>query len=531
MTDQIGGCRIAIIGMGPRGLGAAEALAARLPEARVEIFDPVRPCGAGPNFSPMEAELCLLNLPIREVRIDDGPVGAFGDWLREADAERFPPRADLGRYFAARFEALQARLRPQLHAARVEAIEHRGDGWWLRADGEHGPFAEVLLTQGQPRSAPDPQLATWKDHAARHDLPLRPAYPGTALAEAAQDWAGKVVGVRGLGLSTLDVLRLLTLGQGGRFEGERYLRSGREPERIVPFSLDGHAPAPKPADAAIDEAFAPDKAETEAFLAGLEEATGMAAEAALKRVCATLEAPVARLAKAQRAQVRAWLEKEREAPGSQETRGAIEALQAQVAMARGAPPDVGYALGQLWRKWQDALRQGFNPSRMAPETAAALLKFDDGLKRFSYGPPLRSAEELLALIGAGVVDLRAVDDPDIRLVPEGWVLDGDAATLTAQAMVDAVLPSPALAPVTDPALAGLREAGWLHPLADGLGAATAADGLALMRDGRPAPGLAVLGRMAAGSVIAVDSIHDCFGAAADRWAEGVAARVLDAAPD
>ena len=52
-----------------------------------------------------------------------------------------------------------------------------------------------------------------------------------------------------------------------------------------------------------------------------------------------------------------------------------------------------------------------------------------------------------------------------------------------------------------------------------------------MPDGRPAPGLAVLGRMASGSVIAVDSIHDCFGAAAERWAEGVAARAEAATRD
>ncbi len=521
MTEQSGARRIAIIGMGPRGLGAAEALAARVPDARVDVFDPVQPWGAGPNFSPDESELCLLNLPIRAVRIDGG---AFGDWLGAEDDEAFPPRADLGRFFAARFEELAARLKPVMHAAKVEALEHGDEGWWLQAGGAHGPFDEVLLTQGQPQSAPDDQLAEWKAHAEEHDLPLRPAYPGEALRKAAEGWAGQVVGVRGLGLSTLDVMRLLTLGQGGRFEDGEYLASGREPARIVPFSLDGHAPAPKPVDAEVDARFDPLEAETEAFVAGLAEAVGMAAEAALERVCATLEAPVARLAGVREAEVRDWLAQERDRPGSQETREAIEALVSHMAMARGAAPDVGYALGQLWRKWQDELRQGFNPARMAPETAAALLHFDDGLKRFSYGPPLRSAEELLALIRAGMVDLRAVDHPDIRLVEDGWVLDGDAATLKAAAMVDAVLPSPALAPVTDPALVGLRDAGWLHAVAEGLGAATAADGQALTRDGRPAPGLAVLGRMASGSVIAVDSIHDCFGAAADRWAEGVARR-------
>ncbi|MFY0635440.1 MAG: FAD/NAD(P)-binding protein [Vannielia sp.] len=527
MTDENGRRRIAIIGMGPRGLGAAEALAARAaPEAlRVEIFDPVRPCGAGPNFSPDESDLCLLNLPVRAVDIAPGAVGRFADWLGETDGERFPPRSDLGRYFAARFEALEAALAPVMHAARVSRIAREEDGWWLEAEGRHGPFDEVLTTQGQPQSEPDPQLERWQEHARAHGLPLQPAYPGTAMLRAAEGWAGKVVGVRGLGLSTLDVLRLLTLGLGGRFEEGGYLPSGREPAKILPFSLDGQAPAPKPATAEVDAGFDPEPGETRAFVAALAEAVALPAAAALERVCAALVAPGVRLTGAEKLQVEAWLAAERDSPGSQETREATEALEAHMEMARGGAADVGYALGQVWRKWQNELRQGFNPARMAPETAAALLHFDDGLKRFSYGPPLRSAEELLALIRAGLVDMRAVDDPDIRLVPEGWVLDGDGGALKAGAMVDAVLPSPALAPVTDPALARLRDTGWLHPVAEGLGAATSPEALALLVDGRPADGLAVLGRMAAGSVIAVDSIHDCFGAAADRWAEGVVARL------
>ena len=91
----------------------------------------------------------------------------------------------------------------------------------------------------------------------------------------------------------------------------------------------------------------------------------------------------------------------------------VEALEAHVAMARDtAPPDIGFAVGQLWRKWQTPLRKAYNRPPAPPETAKRLVKFDDGLKRFSYGPPLRSAEEMLVLIRAGLVDLRAVDDPD-----------------------------------------------------------------------------------------------------------------------
>ena len=60
MTEQGATGRIAIIGMGPRGLGALEALATRLharpmpvqsvQPIQVDIFDPFTAPGAGPNF-------------------------------------------------------------------------------------------------------------------------------------------------------------------------------------------------------------------------------------------------------------------------------------------------------------------------------------------------------------------------------------------------------------------------------------------------------------------------------------------------
>jgi len=38
-------------------------------------------------------------------------------------------------------------------------------------------------------------------------------------------------------------------------------------------------------------------------------------------------------------------------------------------------------------------------------------------------------------------------------------------------------------------------------------------------------GLCLLGRLALGSVVAADSLHDCFGEASHRWAEGVVDRL------
>ncbi|ARE42325.1 hypothetical protein RGUI_4299 (plasmid) [Rhodovulum sp. P5] len=537
-----GTIRIAVIGAGPRGLGALEALAARLPQTgttvEVEIFDPDPHPGAGPNFDPTQSPLALLNLPVRSVslRQREGlaqPFPDFAQWRNGADDETFPPRADLGAYLNARLTHLRATapagMRLRLRDIRVDRIDPATPGWRIAAGGTvFGPFDEVLIAPGQPDTAPDPQIARWRDHADRHGLDLLPAYPDAALRAAAEGWAGRKVAVRGLGLSTLDVLRFLTLGLGGRIEDGRYIASGREPARIFPFSLDGQPPMPKPADAAQDARYDPLPAETDAFETALARAIDSPAKTALPPIAEALRRPAERILQrvgGDVAAARPWLETECTRPGTQETRAPADALAAGIAMARGQQvPSAGYVIGQVWRKWQDAFRRGFNTGGCAPDTAAALIGFDEGLKRYSYGPPVSSAEELRTLIAADRVQLCVVDDPDICLVPEGWQLQDGTATTCVSAMVDAVLPAPALEGLAAPALAALRDGGVLSPVADGLGARTDPDAQVIGTDGAARAGLCLLGRPALGSTAAVDSIHDCFGASADRWAAGVVHR-------
>jgi uncharacterized NAD(P)/FAD-binding protein YdhS len=122
----------------------------------------------------------------------------------------------------------------------------------------------------------------------------------------------------------------------------------------------------------------------------------------------------------------------------------------------------------------------------------------------------------------------AAEDPKIRLTQDGWQLSEGDDSAQASVMIEAVLPAPDLSRIDDPLLAGLMRDGRVVACGKGLGARICADGLLMARDGQPQPGLAMLGRMALGSVIAADSIHDCFGAAADRWAEDVLKRARQA---
>lgn len=534
--------KIAVIGGGPRALGALEALLRqRHGPLQIDLFEARSRPGAGPNFSPDQSPLMLLNLPLREVRLGQGQIASFTEWLGEAGGtgERYPARAELGEYLEARLAALIASapgdVRIQIHSARVHSLAQADHGWHLRANGSFAQtYDEVLLAQGQPATRPDDQLARWRDHSDRCGADLLPAYPAHRLLSAARDWQGRQVGIRGFGLSTLDVVRLLTLGVGGRFEDGRYRRSGREPARILPFSLDGQAPAPKPATAALDARFDPTDAETQAYRAAVQAAINGPAPDATATLCTALRDPALRIlretgANLDPAALDHWLAVEPDKPASQETRGIEQALAAHIAEARGeVPPSPGYVVGQLVRKWQDTLREVFNPTDVPAATAKALVSFDEGLKRYSYGPPVSAASELLILIRDGIVDPRAAEDPKVKLVDDGWLLVEGDARAHVTAMVDAVLPAPDLAEICDPVVTTLMRDGHAVAVGDGLGARTGADGRLIGKDDAPRPGLSMLGRMANGSVIAVDSIHDCFGAAADRWAKGVVQRAAPA---
>jgi uncharacterized NAD(P)/FAD-binding protein YdhS len=545
--------RIAIIGGGPRGLGALEALAALGLPCDVTVFEPHQAPGAGPVYDPAQSPLNLLNLPTRAVDIGGGALGrSFSAWLGPGfDPDDFPARAAMGGYLAARFGAAATRLGARVVPAAADALarDPLAGGWRVSAGGlVHGPFDAAVLAIGHQPAQDDPQIAAWRAHARAHDgLTLAPAYPAEALAGvvAPEGPSGGVVALRGFGLAALDVLRALTEGVGGTFSGEGwsvYRPSGREP-RLVPFSRDGMPQAPKPADAEIDALFELDPADREACARALTAACADADLAPLKaalaaaaaRFCARFaaRAPGRHETRAEGRQgarsglaaaaCRAWLAREFDGAGPQprETVATARLVADYISMAEGRrAPSAGYALGQAMRRLQPALRAA---RPRTPAAARAILALDAGLKRYSFGPPVQAARRLFTLTRAGIVTLRQVDDPDVTPCAAGWRLtEGDADADVARAMIDTVLPGPDPARAAAPLVAQLLAAGLVRPWAEGLGLEVDPAGGAIGADGDRTPGLAVLGRLATGRRLGADSLHDCFGPSAAAWAFGVA---------
>ncbi|MGJ8625245.1 MAG: FAD/NAD(P)-binding protein [Yoonia sp.] len=537
--------KIAMIGFGPRALGALEALAAQLVDqpttVHVDIYDPMEWTGAGPNYAPDQSDLCILNIPARIVDYQPpafmaSRIGPFLDWAEgRYDADDYPSRADIGAYLHDRYDALRQAAGDTVTVSQspqmISGVEPQNGKWWTISDDKrNGPYDDVLLSQGQPKTSPDPQLRRWIDHAAEHDLQMSSAYPANELIRSAQNWTDETVAIRGMGLSTLDVLRMLTKGLGGTFVDGVYHPSGREPRKLLPFSLDGKPPVAKPANGVLDQRYNVSTAEIDAFTTAMTAAESCNADDALRSICDALISPICRIlteqgATATRNDVRIWLDRERTDPGSQNGLGSIDGLRADIEMAHGrTPPDIGYVAGQVWRKLQDDLRASFNVSNHADDAAIAIIGFDEAFKRYSYGPPVFAAQELLALVEQGIVSLCIADDPAVSLGPTGWhLLDGDDA-MTANVMVDAVLPSPNIKNVEDELIASSHAAGYVHQRFEDMGAHTTTDGQLIGANGETVSGLCMLGRLALGSVIAVDGLNDCFGPSTTRWANGVIKR-------
>ncbi len=251
--------RIAVLGVGPRGLSVLERLVARLsadpPDGPVEVYaiDSVH-VGPGRIWRTSQPHWLLMNTPAGEVTMfsgapDDGPTrpGAGPDlarWWGTFDPDRgdplgYAPRNVFGqylRYVLNRIErAVPEGVRLTRLYVRVEDLERADGGYLLHLDdGQRLAVDRLVLTTGHtvPRLRPEQrELAEFA--AARPGLSY---IPGDSVADMRLDGipAGATVAVVGLGLSFYDLMMTFTLGRGGTFHRRpdgslRYQPSRREP--------------------------------------------------------------------------------------------------------------------------------------------------------------------------------------------------------------------------------------------------------------------------------------------------------------
>ncbi|MFF0036629.1 FAD/NAD(P)-binding protein [Streptomyces mirabilis] len=244
---------LVIVGAGPRGTGLIERIAANAPELYagsgldIHLVDP-HPPGAGRIWREAQSPLLWMNSHAEDVTmftdetvVMDGPVRP-GPTLHEwaaIDGRTFADRQLQGAYLSWVHEQAVAALPPDVtvhhhpcRALRVSGPREGRQQVWL--EGLPRPLLAdlVVLAIGHLDAELDQEQHELATYARAHDLVhLPPDF--TADSDLSSLAPGEPVLVRGFGLAFVDLMVLLTEGRGGRYDGDTYLSSGREPVLYV----------------------------------------------------------------------------------------------------------------------------------------------------------------------------------------------------------------------------------------------------------------------------------------------------------
>jgi diaminopimelate decarboxylase len=522
-----GPLRVAIVGLGPKGLYALERLTAFAGSEAlaVDIYEPHPTPGAGPVYDPAQPAYLRMNFVAEMVDMwptceSDPARPSFSGW-RTANApdntEAYPPRALVGRYLVDGFERVLERAgsatRTERRAEAVASILSKGDGWEVAA-AEPRAYDEVLVATGHA-NAWDGALsrtATASDNLVPAVFPVERCLSPDRVA------AGSVVAVRGFALTMIDATLALTEGRGGHFEPGRkpyllrYESASEEVATVLPYSRTGRPMLAKPdpenaiASPELDRIAARGRARLEALPEGspLGAAVEVVTDVASKSLHSTGAAADASGDIARRLA---------DALAGRATSTAAtpaEEIERSIAVGAGAAaPGVDWAIGHAWRAVYPALVTRLGAGGLREDEWPAFRRLATEMERLAFGPPPVNAAKLLALIECGKVDLSHLDD-------------GPAPG--ADLVVDAVIPPPGAAGLGQPLLKQIVRDGHARIAAGRRGLELTADVTCVGADGTPSHGLAAIGRPTEDWVIGNDTLNRALHPQPELWARRVAER-------
>ncbi|HEU4374767.1 MAG TPA: FAD/NAD(P)-binding protein, partial [Telluria sp.] len=272
--------KIAIIGLGPRGLSVFDRIiayarndAAATP-LELYLFDS-KEFGPGCHTTDQADHLLVNTVACQMTQFSDdtvrgaGPLlygPSFADWLSsnrdasgaraEIDRNGYYSRALFGDYLRWGFEYLKKLAPPHVtiflhNYAGVDDLAWQDERWHVSYDGCEFLSDFVFLTTGHARKVlSDAERALSNKVEAAHarnarlQLVLEPYPIRNAVSSVT---AGDTIAIEGMGLTSFDLIAQLTQGRGGKFEpcGKmepagrlRYRPSGHEP-KILLYSRSG----------------------------------------------------------------------------------------------------------------------------------------------------------------------------------------------------------------------------------------------------------------------------------------------------
>ncbi len=495
---------IAIIGCGPKGLYALDALcqAARdIPSHTfdVHIFEPSPYPGAGPIYDPEQPDILFMNFPAHMIDAwTDGRGPNLLAWLAEngtaVGADDYVPRAMVGRYLAWCFDKVAAdvplNVHLTLHPTEVTGLRPLRGGW--KVSPATIVADEVLVSTGHQ---------DWSRKGETNSAEkISSPFPIDAALTRDKVSPGASVICKGFALTFIDTVLALTEGRGGVFTekefGYAYQPCGDEPRVIAPFSRTGR---PMRAKVEADHFVPPQNgafwraqvADLETFLARQPDATFRDDiwPALLRIADSTLEMTPGTSA----AFFADW-----QGAAFDAERCRYE-LRMGYAVAVGAvPPDICWALGEAWRRCYPVLVRWISHRELSTRDATCFRNTAAEMERLAFGPPAQNVGKLICLEEAGLVSFEH--------------LSGD---MSADITIDATIPPAGGAALSQPLTDLLRND---YVSVGALGGVIVNDRAQALIDDIVTPGLSIIGRATEGSVLGNDTLSRTLHDLPIRWA-------------
>jgi len=568
MTNQR---TLAIIGTGPRGGYALENLIQELIKANslsnihILLFEETGLFGNGQVYKTDQVSSNwininerILNLEKREtIDIDKIKIPAFPsyhEWIDKdfnkitnTEADTYPPRAQVGEYLKQRFQTLANPLLTaniiSLVKEKVTEVETASKIVLKTNSNTYKNIYEVLLTIGHQPTFTSKQIKEWEAFASgKSNINLfQSPYPIAQFLNCDNITHKSKIGVRGFGLAMIDVVRGIANKFGDFIITDEntkacsYKTDYKITDLFIPFSLDGLPPAPKPLNAEIDNWFKPTKKQISDFEDIIKNtSTQKKAESLLFLIQAITpivakiyqKLPQYYLPELPKKDIETITEKWLLDQTYQhptiipQQQPADQSMQNFVGMATGKKAiSLDFCIGQVWRHCQPSIYDKLSFNSCSDKVFSEIIKLDESTKRYSYGPPVESVQQMLALHEAGVMTLDFVNNPEFELTNNGWKMLVNQKAKTVDIMIDSVLDAPKINAVNSPIIKNMLTNDLIEAVHDELGVATDENAYIISNNSNNKPSIALLGRLAKGTVIGVDAILECFGTRAKNWAK------------
>jgi len=572
--------KMAIIGIGPRGGYCLERLILELTKQNslsnihLSLFEATGNFGNGQIYNLNQNLSNWINITERILKLEERKeinyhtlkiplFPSYHEWIQKDfstsptnQVDTYPPRVKIGKYLSQRFESLVKPLIQSnivtLHKEQVKEIKWLNDNKLkITSDkSTYKEFDEVVLTIGHQQTELSQQILDWDKFATnKENISLFKApYPVADYLNHKNLNDKSTVAIRGFGLAMIDVIRAIA-EKFGKFttkeeKGELcvYQTEKKIKDMLIPFSLDGLPPVPKPLNAHIDKWFEPSNSAILKF----EEQIGdkrVQRKAKSPYFLIVAFAPIAasiyskissskqNISKLDAEKlIRQWLKNQSFkhsliTPTEQSTE---KSMQNFVEMAIGQTTmSLDYCIGQVWRHCQPTIYKALSFNECSNRVFAEIIALDESTKRYSYGPPVKSIQQLLALVDAGFLNLDMVNDPNIELTKQGWRFHLSDKSSTANIMIDSVLDLPKIKSVRSPIVKNLLNDNLIKVVHDDLGVMTDRYSYFISKNEDEKIPIALLGRLAKGTVIGVDAILECFGSRPQQWAKQAASNHID----